>query len=349
MSSKRGKVIVVVAPSGSGRKEHLSREVEFCARNGKNIKVYQIGQMLFEMADEQSVHLTRKNVLDRNPDTLNGLRATVLERILGRLDRELDGYDAIIISLHLWFYWRKIFRRAYNYSYLEKFHPDMFIAFVTSGTKIVNELNRREQWKSQNLTLENVLNWQNVEVETAVGFAQLYHSKFYAVPSDQPLHTLYKLMFCPEFEPLYPSCPVTRLKKKKSLKRIWDLINWLDTRFTVLNHLYIQTGLTEIHNKDVADLAEHNQTVFRDLYWLLGPSLHEVAFFPEILPSWGVMNEVNEGVQTTKNTWLIYPGETAGPFERYFTGRIFKDEEEFKRFIDGEHFKGKPPKLLLKG
>ncbi len=348
IGSNRGKVIIVAAPSGSGRKNHLKRVADICAKNGKKVKIYQIGPMLFDQAEKQGVHLTHKNVLDRNPDTLNGLRASILERILGKLEKELLEYDAVIISLHLWFYWRKIFRRAYNYSYLEELHPDIFITFITSGLKILQELNSREQWKDQNLSLENVLGWQNVEVETAAGFAQLYRSKFYAIPTDQPPETFYKLLFHPEFEPLYPSFPITRLKNKKSQKRILDLISWLDTRFTVINHLHIQTGKIQIHNKVPSDLAEHYQTVFRDLYWLLGPCLHTVAFFPEIVPSWGVLAEVSEAVQTTKNTWLIYPGELAGPFERYFTGRIFQNEKEFKNFIDSEHFGGNPPKLILR-
>lgn len=348
MVSKRGKVIIVAAPSGSGRKNHLFRLAEFCAKNGKKIKVYQIGQMLFEEAKEQGVHLTSKNVLDRDADTLNGLRAIVFERILSGLEKELYEFDAVIIGLHHWFYWRKIPRRAYNYSYLAKFKPDMFVTFITSGAKILHELRNRDQWKSQDLTLESVLFWQSVEVETAIGFSQLYKSKFYAIPTDQPSSAFFKLIFNPEFEPLYPSFPITRLKKKKSWNRVWDLINWLDTRFTVLNHLYIQTGRIEVHNKGAIDLAEHYQTVFRDLYWLLGPCLHTVAFFPEIVPSWGVLAEVNESVRTTKNTWLIYPGEMAGPFERYFTGHIFRDEDEFKKFIDNEHFNGHPPIFLYK-
>ena len=77
MAAKRGKLIVVAAPSGSGRKDHLSRVAKFCAKNGKKVRVYQIGQLLFEQAEEQGIHLTHQNVLDRNPDTLNGLRATV--------------------------------------------------------------------------------------------------------------------------------------------------------------------------------------------------------------------------------------------------------------------------------
>lgn len=347
MDIKRGKVIIVAAPSGSGRKNHLRRVVEYCLKNGKKIKVYQIGQMLFDEAVEQGIHLTRINVLDRNPDMLSGLRAIVFEKILGRLDKERLEYDAIIISLHHWFFWRKIPRIAYNYSYLEKFQPDLFVTFITSGAKILHELNSRDQWKNQNLTLEDVLYWQSVEVETTRGFSQLYKCKFFAIPTDQPPHTFYKLMFCPEFEPLYPSFPITRLKKKKSWNRVMNLIKWLDTRFTVINHLYIQTGAIQIHNKVAPDLAEHYQTVFRDLYWLLGPCLHIVAFFPEIVASWGVLAEVNEAVQTTKNTWVIYPGELAGPFERYLSGRIFKDEDEFKEFIDKEHFKGNPPRITF--
>ena len=71
------------------------------------------------------------------------------------------------------------------------------------------------------------------------------------------------------------------------------------------------------------DLSRHYQTVHRDLYWLLAQSNKSIAYFPKVIFSPGVIDELREAFETNKDAWVIFP-EDYSPFLAYFSSKIFK-------------------------
>lgn len=331
-------LILATAISGSGRKEYLEKFEEYAKRHGKKVKIYHVGDLIFEHAAKIGVHITPENVLNANPHVISAVKAAVFEDILNGINRDIKKYDAVIVSIHGFFYWKKFFRRAYDYFYLNQLSPDLFVTFIEDGDKILNRLNAREQWKSEKLTLHEILVWQNIEVEMTASLAEFQRKKFYAIPSAQPLSTLYKLAFAPQFKPIYISMPLTHAKDPKHKVKVDKFIEKLEKYFTVFDPRTIEINASSIKEVQIKKDHETNyhHTVLRDLYWLIRQSEKVIAFYPQNVSSPGVINELREAFETNKDVWLIYPEPVASPFLTYFCGKIFASEKQFFNFLDKE-------------
>lgn len=333
-------LIIATGISGCGRKEHLKTWERFCDRNGKRVKVYHVGEMLFAHAKKTGIYITQEKVLNTNPDVLTALRSAVFEYILGRLRVDLKENDAVVLNMHTHFYWKEVISLAYNQAYIKEFNPDMFITFIDSGFAMHKRLNERDQWKDQHLSLKEVLLWQNMEVVSTKALAETFGKKFFAIAVNQPPETFFNLAFRPEIEPVYASMPITHLKSKKDQEKIRNFIKRLNNYFTVFNPLTIEVGPSILHG-DFDGSIEQNQTIPRDLDWLLGQSNKIIAYFPKVISSPGAIHELREAHDTTKDVWIVYPEKVASPFLSFFATKIFRSETAFFRFLDEEYFKNK--------
>lgn len=326
-------LVIVTSISGSGRKRYLKDFEEYALKHKKRVKIYHVGQMIFEHANKIGVLITPENVLNANPYVLNSLRSAVFENILSSLNKELKENDAVIVSIHSFFYWKKIFTRAYDRFYLRQFSPDMFVTFIDDTSLIKRRLNRRAQWKPEKLTEQELLLWQNVEVEVTAAWAEMNLKPFYVIPVNQSLETLYRILFCPKYEPVYMSMPMTHLKNKKDKEKIDKFVKVLEKYFVVFDPRNVEVGPAPTKTKKRENLIIYNQTVNRDLYWLIKQSRKVIAYFPKVVSSPGVINELREAYETSKDVWLIYPSKRGSPFITYFCNRIFSGEKEFFSFL----------------
>lgn len=323
-------LIITTSISGSGRKDYLLEFEAMAKRNKKSVKIYHVGDMIFAQAEKVGVNISHENVLNANPSVLNSLRSAVFETIMGELTQNLKKYDAVIINVHSFFFWKKIFIRAYDRFYMTKLNPDMFITFIDDVAAIKMRLDKRKQWKSEKITHEEILLWQNVEVEVTSSWAEFQIKSFFVISIRQSPSTLYRLLFHPEIEPIYISMPMTHLPQKEQLK-VTKLANILEKYFVVFDPRTIEIDVGPIKKK--INMAVYNQTVARDLYWLVKQSKKIIAYFPILVASPGVINELREGYETNKDVWIIYPEKVASPFLTYFCNKLFKTEKEFISFL----------------
>ncbi len=319
---------MITGISGSGRKEYLKDFLAECERKGKKVKVYHIGQMLFEQARKVGVNITPENVLNTNPAVINSLRSAVLENVTGSIKQEARKYDLILISLHTFFYWKKIFTRAYDWFYLKELSPDFFVTFIDKSQSIKARLDSRAQWKDQNLSCEEILLWQNIEVEVTADLAELYRKPFYVISVSQPISTLYRLVFRPEMKLVYVSMPMTHLSAEK--RAVDKFVERLRKYFIVFDPRTI-----EIEAKKIVPAIYH-QTVKRDLYWLIKQCSKVVAFYPRVVSSPGVINELREAYETNKDVWVIFPSKKVSPFLLYYSTKLFRNQQEFFKFLESK-------------
>ena len=333
-------LIIATGISGSGRKQYLKEFEEYAKAHKKKVKVYYTGDMLFEQAKKISIPITAENVLNTNPSVLNSLRSAVFENILMALPKDLKRNDAVILSVHSFFYWKKIFTRAYDRFYLGHFNADLFVTFLDDAPEIKARLDSKEQWKPEKLTIQEILLWQNIEVEVTSSWADMYLKPFFVIPVKQPISTLYKILFCPEREPVYICAPMSDFQDKKGQQKIDKFVAELNKYFTVIDPRTIERSLKSGKTtfKVVKIGAKENPTIFnqvvnRDLHWLVRQSKKIIGFFPKIVPSPGVINELREAHETNKTVWVIYPAKAGSPFLSYFSDRVFPNEKEFFKFL----------------
>ena len=335
-------LILATSISGSGRKEYLKEFEKFAAKHRKKVKIYYVGEMIFTQAEKAGIKITRENVLNSNPNVLHALRSAVFENIFANAEKDQKENDLVIISFHSFFYWKKIFSRAFDKLSLGKIKPDMFLTFINRSEDIEKELNSRAQWRSEKLSNTEILLWQNVEAEVTASWADFADKPFYVVPVKQSISTLYKLVFCSQIEPVYVSMPMTHLKNKKDFDKIKKFIKKLDLYYTVFDPRTVEVGPAPTGQGK--DMTVFHQTVCRDLYWLIKQSRKTIAYFPCVANSPGVINELREAYETSKDVWLIYPEKEGSPFITYFCGKLFNSEKEFFAYLKNQ-LKLKPLKL----
>lgn len=328
------KRIIATGISGVGEKSYFKALQEYSERRGKRVGVFHAGEMLLDRAADIGLNLNSENILNADPDLLNALRLSVFKDIDADIAKNAGYYDAVIFSVHSFFYWKKRFHRAHDRS-LGQFAPDLFLTCIDDGAKILERLSGRAQWRDEGLTALKVLDWQNIEVETTSGLADFVAKPFFALAVAQPISTLHKLMFHPEIEPVYVAMPITHLKSPEARARIDIFIRRLDRYFAVFNPLAIDmVGAVPLDDPNF-DLTPHHHTVHRDLYWLVRQAKKIIVYWPEkIVPSPGREHETHAAFTKTKDVWVIYPGEGASPFVTYFNTKIFHDEESFFKFLD---------------
>lgn len=325
-------LIITTSISGSGRNEYLEKVREYSQRRGKKIKLYPVGDMILEHADKIGVRLTPENILNANPAVTNSVRSAVFERITRELPKELRQNHAVVINIHAMFYWKKIFQRAWDNYYVSRLKPDMFITFLDDSDKILKKLKSRKQWDQIKLSMEEIMLWSNVEVETTAGWAEMMRQPHYMVPVAAPASLLHRLMFEPGTDTVYISMPLTHAYERKTQKQVDRLVGELEKRFIIFDPRHIDPPKPYSGKK--INKALYQQIVNRDLYWLIRQSHRLVAYFPKLVLSPGMVNEIREAYETNKEVWLIWPdGERISPFLTYYAHKIFKNVPEFFKFL----------------
>ncbi|MFC1678434.1 AAA family ATPase [Patescibacteria group bacterium] len=334
-SKKRGKLIWATGLPGCERKEYLKRLVKLCKKNGKKIKIYNIGDRMFEIAKKTDIPITIEKVLDSPPHTINPTRAAALEGPLAKREIDLAENDIVMYILHTRYVWEGEWIPAYNIHYMKKFDPDMFISFIDSADKILQRLKDRDQWSDQDLSETLIWHWQNEEVNNTETYKYLFGEEkkpFYVIPVLQPEETLYHLIFEPWRPRVYAMMPISHLDEKE-LKKVTRFIKWLENYFIVFNPLTIDINYTKPVTETDRRTREH-QTVIRDLYWHIGQSEMCIAYFVRLVFTAGVVIETKHARDTNKDVYWIFPKEP-GPFEKRYVKptQIFKALAEFKQYV----------------
>lgn len=334
------RVIIATGISGSNRKEYLDRFERYSATLGKKVKVYHVGQLMIERAQRDGLNITTKNILNTNKHTMQALRSGVYESILRNLKDDHKNYDAIIVSIHGFFYWKKTFHHSYDHHYIARFKPDLFVTIMRDPVDVHKTLTEREQWKRERLTISEIALWQNVETEVLATWAELSQCPYYAFYDLQRICTLYKLAFIPDMESTYISMPMTHMMDGPNRAKIERFIKKLEEHFVVFVPMITKGKLPEVNQalskKTHGEYMTSYQTVKIDLDILLHQADRIIVFFPKPVGSPGVVNELREAHETNKEAWIIYPSKLVSPFLIYYYDRSFLNEKQFFTFLDGE-------------
>lgn len=331
------KLILTTGVSGVGKKKYLKEWEDYCSRRGKKVKIFNVGEMMLKHAINCGIKLQKKNFLNADKDLLQMDRSAVFTGILSEIEREFSDYDAVVICMHAFMFWKERFYRTYD-RFLKKFSPDMYITFIDDFRNIANRLNQREEWRKK-LTFTKILYWQNVEVEVTSGWADFAGKKFFALATGQPISTFYKLIFHPELETVYVKMPISHFRESEKRVKIDEFIKELDKPFTVFSPLAVEVvGMIPTDKFDDEELITiNNHVVHRDLYWFVNQCDMGVTLWPGVVPSPGVNHETHESHTKTKDEWVIYLGDEASPFITYFNTELFKSQKDFFDYVYGKY------------
>lgn len=339
-----GKLVITTGSSCCGRKEKFFPELEIlCDEKNTKLKMHNIGDMIPEWAWKYArEELPSEEILYVNKMAMNFAQGGVFQKICYSLERDLNNFDAVFINLHTLFPWWKgnIYIPVYNEILMKLlieggFIPDMFVCFIDNANDTLRRLKEKTQWKGENLSEKDIWLWQNEEVNNSRRLTHFFEKKikFFVMPIRQPVETLWYLLFEPWRLIIYIQMPLTYLNASE-LRKVVNFIKELRKLAVVFDPMTIETGIVELEELDKADdeaeiMVRHTQTGYRDTEWFVPQVDVCLAYYVELVLTFGTVDETATAAGRGKKTWAIFPTSTSPflPF-RVPPERIFKNAEE---------------------
>lgn len=333
--------VIVSGISGSGRSDAVANLKDYLQKNHpkKKLVVMNTNRMMWETARELRMDVKREKMLDLSPPTLQALRSTVFERIIREVEEHEKEHNkdvAIIINTHATFRWREHLLAGWDFFYLTKLKPDLFLTIINVINDIYETLEANPLWGGMN-DRSTLGIWQEEETFTTKLMAEILKKPFYIIARRQPPHTLYRLIFKHEVsEKVYLSYPMTHLRDEGKKKEVEKLAGELRN----LGFVVFDPGTMELETvyNDIPEeirLYDFYQTVYRD-FQLIDQGTTVVVFYPEVVHSSGVVNEQAYGFRNNKYVFAVFPVENHSPFTSFFADKTFKSVEDLIRFLKEE-------------
>ena len=332
--------VIVSGISGSGRSDAVDDLKNYLKEKypKKKLVVMNTNRMMWKTAQELRMDVKREKMLDLSPPTLQALRSTVFERIM----REVEEHEkenkniAIIINTHATFRWREHLLAGWDFFYLTKLKPDIFLTLINVINEIYETLEANPLWNGMN-DRRTLGIWQEEETFTTKLMAEILKKPFYIVARHQPPETLYKLIFEHEVsEKVYLSYPMTHLRDEEKKKEVEALAQELrDLGFVVFDPGTME--LEKVYEDIPEDIRFYDfyQTVYRD-FQLIDQGTIVIVFYPEIVHSSGVVNEQAYGFRNNKYVFSVFPEENFSPFTAFFSDKTFISVEALIKFLKEE-------------
>ncbi|RLE65699.1 MAG: hypothetical protein DRJ47_04470 [Thermoprotei archaeon] len=358
-------IILVTGISGSGRLDYVNEVAKLA---GERIKVYDIGSMMFEKSKFLGIKIKEDKILDLDHFALNYLRAAIFEEILKEADayRGLSEKD-LIISSHACFRWKRHLVPGFNFYYLNRLNPDIYITVVDNIHSIKVRLEMNPQWKGK-LSLKDIITWRDEEIFITSMLAQYQNKPHYVLAKNMGAKTFFDIVYRVERrkkegkEPApkaYISYPITFMRqdekwfeRKEKFKEKLEEIGIIIFDPMAVEELDLlsmaakasQNGEPSVevdanghsYNIPIEEIYEAKedmieQVVVRD-YQLIDQADMIIVYYPTHMLSPGVLSEINYAYTHNKEVYAFFPYEVS-PFFEYYTTRIFKDADEIINFF----------------
>jgi adenylate kinase len=359
--------VICTGISGTERVGALDEVARLAAGVGRPLALFDVREAMFQIAEDVGEPVEEETILDMSPRALVLLRAAALEQIFSLGGPSERGGDWIV-NTHAVFRWKNSLISGFDPYYLRRLKPDLYVT-VTDGVLAVRDrLCRHPRW--EDTTVEDVLVWREEEQWATEEMARIHRKPQYLVPRATLPQTLFRLMFQPKVRTAYLSYPMQHVQpgaeralaafKERLEERlvVFDPADVDDLRAegagngsTAAAQQAISTGdadaeggafeeeagLTARERRHIAD-----QIVFRD-YKLIAQSDMVVVFYDALVPSPGVISEMNYALHTGKRVYGVWLPETEpSPFFTRYCTKWFTSVDALFRHFDRYAIAGRP-------
>jgi adenylate kinase len=349
-------IIVCTGITGSGRKQVISSMVDLARKNGVDIQIKNIGQMMYDKAEEGGYMIEAGKILDLPEFTLRPLRWSVLEDVL----RTIDEAENTIIDTHACFRWKKYICDGFEYSYLSKLNPDIYFNVMDTIYSIKGRLGLLPGWNRRHNLLE-LLIWRDEEEALTRTFAQIQQRPFYLIFFTDPAEVMYRIAFEGTAKG-YLSYPIS-FATEEQINAVIEFRDELRREIVVFDPLGIREmgwlsaaiAMQKQGNEEIAipftvnrkeetvklsvteiqKVREYlvDQTINRDFTLIDQSDFVVVDYFDPEINSPGVNNEMQYAHDTGKNVYIYWPFERMSPFLKRNITQSFRTQENLIRFI----------------
>jgi len=350
-------IIVCTGVSGSGRKSAILSMMEYAKSKGQKVELINVGERMYEKSDSLGYTITEGKILDCSEKDLDYLRAIVFEDIC----REKDKTENLIINTHACFRWNKYITKAFDYYYLTKLNPDIYITVTDTIYSIYGRL-ETSQWKGRNALWE-LLAWRDEEEHITKTFSLIQKKKHFIICHEDPPETMYNICFKPNVKKTYLSYPISA-GDPNAIRQVMEFRDILRKNIVVFDPLAIKdiewltAALVEkkqgkatieipfIDNQgkndkidfkieDLETVEEYlkDQTFMRDYNMISQSDFVTVYYYDPDINSPGVQREIRYAKENGKDVYIYYPKKEMSPFLERDISKHFLDRREFIQFL----------------
>ena len=196
---------VITGQVGLDKTPYLQEVVAIARRAGQDVRLANIGQMMYAEAPD----VAAGRILDLPLLRLRDLRRAAFKEVLGGADRA--GH--LIVNTHATFRWRHGLFAAFDHDHMVTLDADLYICLVDSVEAIHARL-RRDGHTDH--SLKDLMVWREEEMMATELLSQIVrgHGRFYVQARGHDGDTaemLYRLLFHPAMRKAYLSFPMSHI------------------------------------------------------------------------------------------------------------------------------------------
>ncbi len=203
---REGLRVVVTGQVGLDKGAFLEEVVELAKSRGKEVKLCNVGQMMYREAPD----VVAGKILDLPISRLNAIRRAVFRDIL-TIAEECEN---IIVNTHATFRWKQGLFPAFDHDLMERLRPNLFITLVDNVDAVHVRL---VEGHDIDHSLKDLLVWREEEILATEVLATIIRGprSFFVLArgnSFQNVETCYRLIFeQSRFKKVYASYPMTHI------------------------------------------------------------------------------------------------------------------------------------------
>ena len=350
-------IIVCTGISGSGRRHAIVSMEDFARKKGIDLQVKNVGQMMYQKAEEGGFPIEEGKILDLPQFTLRSLRWSVFEDIL----RTIDDAEHTLIETHACFRWKKYIFDGFDYSYLSKLNPDIYFNVMDTVFSIKGRLEIQKGWRGKHSILE-LLIWRDEDMALTRTFAEVQNRDFYLLFYSDPPESMFQIAFERNVKKAYLSYPIShatpeQVKEVEAFRDelrkeivIFDPLSIRDISMQSAAQALEKQGKSEIAIPFTVDGREEqvqisiqeifeardflmDQTVNIDFKMIDQSDFIVVDYYDPSIHSPGVNSEMQYAHDNGKDVYIYWPESKMSPFlERNIT-QHFTTQEDLIEFI----------------
>lgn len=217
--------VLFTGQTGIDKQSHLEALKDFCGQKGKPIDaVFSIGDIMYEESRKAGTPLRPGKILDLPLAQLASLRRLAFTR----LTYESAGMQNVFVNSHAVFRWNNQLFRAFEFSELAGFNPDMIVTLIDDVEAIklrLDELKRSSSLpEDTHYSLKDLIVWREEEILASQILASVLKVPQYALGvsldplvSSNPLEVVFSLMFEAWKKRAYISYPISDAQGKQEV------------------------------------------------------------------------------------------------------------------------------------
>ena len=329
------KVWAVTGVSGSGRIEMLNELKDYAEKQGKKVRVIDVGEVIREKAKKNQVGFVLERILNLDRLTLAMLRALAIQSIKHDIEKDGDS-DIVFIGMHALFLWKSRLIPGVSYSDLMSLDLEGIITVVDDVLSIMKANKNNQKWKNEERPdATSLQRWMMEEELLSDVFASIKGVQMFVMARSQKVENLYRFFF-EEKKHVYLSFPITAIRHdpellekiqtgyKERLEKLFYVYNPLDIKDKT--HVSSQVGGEEGLLEKTSSAMVDARTIDRD-YRFISQSDAVVVIYPTDKLSHGVSAEMSFAYSHQIPVFILYEGSVS-PFLKEIS-TVFDKEEEF--------------------